>query len=129
MAGMGGKLPLRGYSYRVSAYAKIDDVEPAPKLGNHGPNGWAFELFSNLSDEEAPHRVLLERLAAAEEGWSLTLPPVEPLEDFVEGSLRWGNHEVRVYYETTLSYLSLWSPEREAVAKLRSFILPLALAM
>ncbi len=72
---------------------------------------------------------MLERLVDANEGCSLTLPPPDPLEDFVEGSLLWEHHQVSVYYETTLSYLSLWARDRAPVEELRAVILRIEAAM
>jgi hypothetical protein len=35
--------------------------------------------------------------------------------------LCWESPEVLIYYETTLSYLSLWSAERDPVEEFRAF--------
>lgn len=113
----------------MSAYAKIDEVEQSPKFVNCGPVGWGFTLWSHLLDDEAPHRPVLEQFARVHEGFSLTLPKPDRYEDCVEGSLKWETHDVWVYFETILSHLWLWSPDRQAVEELRALIVPVASKM
>ena len=106
----------------MPAYVKIDPVEATLEFGNTGSAGWGFSAWSNRSDDAAPHRELLERVAAADPEITLDLPQARHNEDFVEGHLKWGFREVRIYFETTLSYLSLWSSERQSVDEARALI-------
>ncbi|MGR4893041.1 hypothetical protein ACIPPQ_18565 [Sphingopyxis sp. LARHCG72] len=56
----------------------------------------------------------------------LQLPLYEMNEDFVEGTLRFGDTHLRIYYEHSLSYLSLMSDNesvlRDIVARIQSRI-------
>ena len=45
----------------MAAYSKIDPVAASTRYGITGPDGWGFHLWSDLLDDEAPHRPLLER--------------------------------------------------------------------
>jgi hypothetical protein len=76
-----------------------------------------LELDGTGGLREAPNR----NRRGVPEGSSLTLPTADRTEDFVEGSLCWESPEVLIYYETTLSYLSLWSAERDPVEEFRAF--------
>jgi hypothetical protein len=57
---------------------------------------------------------------------SIQLPDYEDHEDFVEGILHFGGEELRVYYEHSLSYLSLSTNShdtlRDVAARLRSSV-------
>ena len=82
-------------------------------------------MYGPMRDEEASHRRLIERFAAAHPGARIELPAFDPDEDFVEATAVWNGREVAIYYETLLSYLWLWSPDREAVTSFREYLLPL----
>jgi len=112
----------------MSAYSKIDEVEPALLFGTTGELGWGFTLWSNLLDDEAPHRKLLERFAQSRSDLVLTLPKWDRYEDFVEGSLKSAKYDVHIYYETILSYLALWSQDLEGIITLRQDLLSVALS-
>jgi hypothetical protein len=98
----------------MAAYSSIDRVEAAPKFGNTGPAGWGFHAWSDLLDDKAPHRAVLDSIAAAHPELTVTLPDADRFEDYVEGSIKCGSHEVWVYFETILSHLWLWSSERQS---------------
>lgn len=106
----------------MAAYSSIDRVEAAPKFGNTGPAGWGFHAWSDLLDDEAPHRALLGSIAAAHPELTVSLPDADRYEDCVEGSIKCGSHEVWVYFETILSYLWLWSPERQSADWARALV-------
>jgi hypothetical protein len=106
----------------MAAYSKIDRVEPAPKFGNTGSPGWGFHAWSNLLDDEAPHRRLLAKIAAAHPEVIVTLPDPDRYEDYVEGFIKCGSHEVWVYFETILSHLWLWSSERQSADWARALV-------
>ena len=106
----------------MATYSKIDQVQAAPKFGNTGPMGWGFAAWSELSDDEAPHRKLLESIAAAQPEMTVTLPSAHHDEDFVEGYIKCGSHEVWVYFETLLSHLWFWSAERQSAEWARALV-------
>jgi len=106
-------------------YSEIEEISAVPRRLNSGPYGWGFCMWSPLFDGEAPHRRLLERVAAAHPAAGIKLPRYYLYEDFVEAVATWNGASVSIYYETTLSYLSLWSANREAVASFRTALLPL----
>lgn len=109
----------------MNAYSTIDEVSAQLRYGNSGPEGWGFILWSDRLDDEAPHRPLLERFAAAYPEAGIKLPSYDRYEDFIGATAVWKGGMVSIYYETILSYLSLWSPDREAVTSLRAALLPL----
>lgn len=96
-------------------------IEPNPQYGwqFYLQMGEAFDKTIPFRDRLEDIRMLLSRSAPA----TLELPPYEAGEDFVEGSLRWGEAVIGVYYEYSLGYLVLLSAERakleDAVAQLR----------
>lgn len=107
----------------MADYSKIESVSAATQFGNSGPDGWGFTLFSDLFDDEAPYRRLLERLAAAYPEAGIILPKYEEYEDYVECYATWNSAPVWIYYETILSYLWLWSADRDALEGIRAALL------
>jgi hypothetical protein len=110
----------------MAAYSTIDEVAASPQYGNTGPSGWGFHMWSDLLDDDAPHRDLLERFAVAFPQTGITLPAYDRFEDYVECYADWGSASVWVYYETILSYLWIWSADRLAVEQFRTAITPMA---
>ena len=106
-------------------YSKIDEIAASPQYGNTGPDGWGFALWSDMLDDEAPHRAVLERLAATIPQAGITLPEYDRSEDFVECYATWDSSPVWIYYETLLSHLWFWSVDRSAVEKSRAALLSL----
>jgi hypothetical protein len=109
----------------MSAYSKIEEIAASPKYGNTGADGWGFTLWSDLLDDEAPHRALLERLSAAAPEAGIVLPKYDRYEDYIECDAKWASSAVWIYYETILSYLYFWSADRRAVEGVRDALLPL----
>lgn len=109
-------------------YYEVEEVAPSTQFGTGGPEGWGFHLWSELLDDEAPHRAVLEKFAAAYPQSGIELPTHDRNEDFVECYAVWVSKPVWVYYETLLSYLWLWSADREAIDGLRSALVPLVKA-
>ena len=109
----------------MAAYSKVEEVAAQPRNINSGPNGWGFTMWSNKLDDEAPHRSLLERFAAAHPDSGIKLSKYERYEDYVETTAAWNGGTVEIYYETILSYLWLWSADRESVQSFRAALLPL----
>lgn len=110
----------------MSAYSTIEEVSALPRDTNSGPQGWGFTMWSPKLDDEAPHRPLLEQFAAAYPEAGIKLPPYDRYEDYVEATAAWGGGTVAIYYETIISFLWLWSPDREAVSAFREVLLPFA---
>src|SRR5947209_4589483 len=106
----------------MPAYSKIDRVKAAPKFVNTGAAGWGFHSWSDLLDDKAPHRRLLANIAAAHPEVAVTLPDSDRYEDYVEGSMKSASHEVWVYFETILSHLWFWSPERQSAEWARALV-------
>jgi hypothetical protein len=75
--------------------------------------GWQLILWAGHAfDYSTPFRAMLGDIAEALEQDrqnDLHLPPYEVGEDFVEGTLRFGNTSLRIYYEHSLGYLALMS--------------------
>ena len=106
----------------MAAYSSIDRIEAAPEFVNTGPPGWGFHAWSDLLDDEAPHRALLKSIAAAHPDVTVTLPNPDRYEDCVEGSMKCGPHEVCIYFETILSHLWIWSSDRESAEWARRLV-------
>lgn len=106
-------------------YSKIEEISQSPRFGNSGPDGWGFRIWSDLIDDEAPHRALLERFASKYPHAGIKLPAYDRYEDYVECEAAWGSSTILIYYETIVSLIWLWSTDREAMDSLRSALLPL----
>lgn len=110
----------------MTAYTSIEGVSPLPENINSGQEGWGFTMWSDKLDDEAPHRLVLERFAAAHPEAGIELPLYDRYEDYVEATAEWNGGTIAIYYETVLSYLWLWSPDRAAVSAFREALLPFA---
>jgi len=81
------------------------EIKPDPE------GGWQLILWAGHAfDYSTPFRAMLGDIAEAlgqDRQNDLQLPPYEVGEDFVEGTLRFGNTSLRIYYEHSLSYLAL----------------------
>jgi hypothetical protein len=75
--------------------------------------GWQLILWvGHAFDYSTPFRSMVSDIAKAlgqDSRNDLRLPPYEAGEDFVEGTLRFGNTSLRTYYEHSLGYLALMS--------------------
>lgn len=120
----GGKLPSKALVRRVGSYSNIEEVSASPQHGNTGADGWGFHMWSDLLDDEAPHRKVLERFAEAYPEAGIALPKYDRYEDYVEASAKWRSSSLWVYYETILSYLWVWSDDRDAAETFRTALLP-----
>lgn len=107
-------------------FDSIEPVEASPQCRNTGPQGWGFTLCGSPDGEDFMYRHLLEAFAERNPAARLTLPGWHECEDLIEGSLIWHSQYVWVWYETVLSYIWLWSADKEAIESLRSAMLPLA---
>lgn len=114
-------------------FSSISLVSKGVRGGNHGEEGWAFDLtcddYNYLADDDVvvnPYRGFLERLPARCSEFSVDLPEWTPSEDCIEGSLIWRGNSVDCYYETLLNFLTLWSSDRNVAEDLRAEIIRLA---
>jgi hypothetical protein len=107
----------------MEAYSKVDEVQGGLRFGNTGASGWSCIFWSDLIDDVAPHRSLLEAFGRKHPEADLKLPPYDRNEDFVSCSLSWAGSDVEVYYETILSHLALWSEDRQAVEGVRKALI------
>ena len=78
------------------------------------PSGWRLILWEGkeVFDYTTPFRAMLGDIVEAlgqDCEHDLQLPPRENGEDFVEGTLQFGNALLRTYYEHSLNYLALTS--------------------
>ena len=110
----------------VFCFDRVDPVEPSPKFGNTGPEGWGFTLWGSADGEEFMYGHLLETFAAKNPDSRLQLPEWSDCEDLIEGQIIWRSQYVWVWYETVLSHIWLWSAERDVIDSLRSAMLPMA---
>ena len=86
---------------------------------------WAGNAF----DHSTPFRAILADIAAVLREVAPTevvLPAYEPHEDFVKGTLRFGDTALPIYFEHALGYLALTSdgadPLQDLVERLRSHV-------
>jgi hypothetical protein len=104
------------------------EVRSLPAIERDPKDGWELTLWmGNAFDYTTPFRAALAEIAEVlnrEHPSTLRLPDYEQGEDFVEGILQFGNSKIGVYYEHSLSYLTLFSSSedvlREIAARLRS---------
>jgi len=111
----------------MAAYREIEEVKASLQYANSGPNGWGFTLWNDPVFDE-PHRPLLERFAEFHPECALALPPYQPDEDCIEGSMTWKSEPIWIWYEHLLTHLWFWSVDRDAIQSLRAALLPLAQA-
>ena len=55
----------------------------------------------------------------------IKLPAYEDYEDFVEGTLQFGDETIRIYYEHSLSYLVLTSDSADTLRRIADRLAPL----
>jgi hypothetical protein len=103
----------------------------APPVIEHDPRrGWQLVLWAgNAFDYSTPFRAILADIAAVLRDAAPTeieLPDYEDREDFVTGTLRFGDEALRTYYEHALGYLTLASdkaaPLQDLFERLRSHV-------
>ncbi|HZR74998.1 hypothetical protein [Bradyrhizobium sp.] len=88
-------------------------VHSRPVIEPHRKQGWELVLWTgDAFDRSTPFRDMLSDIATVlnkEAPTSVELPGYKASEDDVEGVLRFGDEEIGIYYEHSLSYLSLMS--------------------
>ncbi len=116
----------------TDSFSSISLVSKGTRSGNHGAEGWEFDLicgdYDYMADDDDtvnPYRRFLEMLPTRNAEFSVDLPEWTPHEDCIEGSVIWGGNTIYSYYETLLNFLTLWSPDRHTAAALRAEIIRL----
>src|SRR5579859_7524541 len=111
-----------------ASHAMIE-VYSKPTIEPHQKGGWELVLWTgNAFDYSTPFREMLTGIAAVlnqEAPTSVELPDYETFEDDVEGELRFGDQAIRIYYEHSLSYLSLMSDSPNTLRKIADRLQPL----
>jgi hypothetical protein len=104
-------------------------VHSRPAIEPHRKSGWELVLWTgDAFDYSTPFREMLTEIATVlnrEAPACIELPGYEALEDFVEGVLRLGDEEIGIYYEHSLSYLSLTSDNPNTLQKIADRLQPL----
>ena len=104
-------------------------VYAQPAIEPHRKSGWELVLWTgNAFDHSTPFREMLTDIATVlskDAPTSLELPGYEAMEDDVEGVLRFGEESIGIYYEHSLSYLSLISDSPKTLNKIADRLQPL----
>lgn len=99
---------------------------PVIELDPHG--GYHLVLWTgNAFDFATPFRAMLGdigRLLEEKAPTLIELPAYEEGEDFVEGTLRFGNETFRTSFEHSLSFLELTSDKEEVLQELAGYLAP-----
>jgi hypothetical protein len=87
------------------------EVRSQPVIDRDRQGSWRLTFWiGETFDYTTPFREALNDMSevlSRGNACSLRLPEYEVYEDFVEGTLQFGGEVIRVYYEHSLSYLSL----------------------
>jgi hypothetical protein len=104
-------------------------VHARPAIEPHRKSGWELVLWTgNAFDHSTPFREMLTDIAAVlnrDAPTSVELPGYEAMEDDVEGVLRFGDESVGIYYEHSLSYLSLMSNSANTLNRIAARLRPI----
>jgi hypothetical protein len=104
-------------------------VHSRPAIEPHRKSGWELVLWTgDAFDYSTPFREMLTEIAAVlnrEAPASVELPGYDAMEDDVEGVLRFGDEAIGIYYEHSLSYLSLMSDSANTLHKIADRLQPL----
>jgi hypothetical protein len=102
---------------------EVTSIEASHKSPNtsqpEGPVGWIFSIVSDPVDGGAPHRLLVERLAAALPTSRLTFP-FNTDKYYFEALILWENAEVAIWAELLEGFIQFWSLKEEIIERLRS---------
>ena len=101
-----------------------------PAIEHDSRRGWQLVLWAgNAFDYSTPFRAILADIVAVLREAAPTrieLPAYEHHEDFVSGTLRFGDTALPTYYEHALGYLALTSdtadPLQDLIERLRSHV-------
>ena len=105
------------------------EVRCRPTLKPGACGGWEFVLLAGeLFDYSTPFRKMLASIAeilSQDAPTSIELRAYEAYEDFVEGTLQFGDETVRTYYEYSLGYLALMSDSANTLRRIADRLAPL----
>jgi hypothetical protein len=100
-----------------------------PTIEPHAQGGWELVLWTGEPfDYSTPFRKMLAGIAGVlsqDAPSSIELPVCEDHEDFVEGTLQFGDETIRTYCEHSLSYLILMSDSANTPRKIADRLAPL----
>jgi hypothetical protein len=95
----------------------------------HRKSGWELVLWTgNAFDHSTPFREMLTDIAEVlnhDAPTFVELPGYEAMEDDVKGVLRFGDESIGIYYEHSLSYLSLMSDSAKTLNRIAARLQPL----
>jgi hypothetical protein len=98
------------------------DVRCRPAIEPNARGGWNIVLWAGEPfDYSTSFRKMLASIAevlSQDAPTSIELPAYEDYEDFVEGTLQFGDETIRTYYEHSLSYLVLMSDSANTLRKI-----------
>jgi hypothetical protein len=104
-------------------------VASRPVIEPHHKSGWELVLWTgNAFDHSTPFRDMLADIASVlndEAPTSVELPAYDACEDNVEGVLHFGDEQVGIYFEHSLSYLSLMSDDASTLNVIADRLQPL----
>jgi hypothetical protein len=104
-------------------------VHAKPAIEPHRKSGWELVLWTgDAFDYSTPFREMLTDIAEVlnkDAPTSVELPGYEATEDDVKGVLRFGDESIGIYYEHSLSYLSLMSDSANTLNKIAHRLQPL----
>jgi hypothetical protein len=105
------------------------EVRCRPTIEPDARGGWNLVLWAGEPfDYSTPFRKMLASIADAlgQEAFAcIKLPAYEDYEDFVEGTLQFGDETIRIYYEHSLSYLVLTSDSADTLRRIADRLAPL----
>jgi hypothetical protein len=94
-------------------------VHSQPTLEPNPEGGWQLVfLVGDAFDYSTPFREMLTEIAVVlgrETPGSLELPAYEVGEDFVEGTIKFGDDTILAYFEHSLGYLALVSDREDTL--------------
>lgn len=103
-------------------------VHSSPKIQQDKQFGWQLTYWlGDAFDYGIPFRKALAEIVTVlgqVRKTDLDIPPFAVGEDFVEGSLHFGPHALRVYYEYSLGYLALGQEDKQVLAEVASALKP-----
>ncbi|MBL0914156.1 MAG: hypothetical protein IBJ13_01130 [Sphingopyxis sp.] len=95
------------------------EIREQPEIRSDPSGGWQIIFWVlNAFDYTTPFRAILSEIAQAlgqDPQNDLRLPPFEAGEDFIEGILQFGTATLSIYYEHSLSYLSLTNDDENVL--------------
>jgi hypothetical protein len=104
------------------------EVRCKPAIEPDARGGWDLLLWAGEPfDYSTPFRKMLASVAdvlGQEAPTSIELPAHQDYEDFVEGTLQFGDETIRTYYERSLSYLVLVSDSADTLRRIANRLAP-----